>query len=243
MDKIEKIKAEIERLRKANEVSEDKEYAQYELDVKDGYDLALNDILSFIDSLPKEPVSSMWHNASEEPADKANCLIYYKVGDNVSYQDVFSVLYHKERKEFVSEPYPHPTGYKVEQKSLEGGATAVVCKNMRDKFPLADISKWAYLKDLLYKQEEPVSEDLEEAAQQWYDSTKFKSDLSGTPIGAFKAGAKWQKRIDDIIKRNIHNNAVKYGKRQIINAACEYLWRQMWPDNKIDDFRKELEEG
>ena len=91
--------------------------------------------------------------------------------------------------------------------------------------------------------EEPVSEDLEEAAQQWYDSTKFKSDLSGTPIGAFKAGAKWQKRIDDIIKRNIHNNAVKYGKRQIINAACEYLWRQMWPDNKIDDFRKELEEG
>ena len=41
--------------------------------------------------------------------------------------------------------------------------------------------------------EEPVVEDLEEAAQQWYDSTKFKSDLSGTPIDAFKAGAKWQK--------------------------------------------------
>ena len=40
---------------------------------------------------------------------------------------------------------------------------------------------------------EPVSKNLEEAAQQWYDSTKFKSDLSGTPIGAFKAGASWKK--------------------------------------------------
>ena len=51
----EKIKAEIERLREANKVSEDKEYAQYELDVKCGYDMALDDMLSFINSLYKEP--------------------------------------------------------------------------------------------------------------------------------------------------------------------------------------------
>lgn len=42
-------------------------------------------------------------------------------------------------------------------------------------------------------QEEPVSNDLEEAAVEWYNSVKYKSDLSGTPISAFKAGAKWQK--------------------------------------------------
>ena len=42
-------------------------------------------------------------------------------------------------------------------------------------------------------QEEPVSEDLEEASVEWFNSVKYKSDLSGTPINAFKAGAQWQK--------------------------------------------------
>ena len=45
-------------------------------------------------------------------------------------------------------------------------------------------------------QEEPVSVDLEEAAVEWFNSVKYKSDLSGTPINAFKAGAKWQKEKD-----------------------------------------------
>ena len=107
----------------------------------------------------------------------------------------------------------------------------------------------AFIKSL---PDEPVSEDLEKTSKEYADKNyvEWLDFVSGDerddhyPISeAFKAGAKWQKRIDDIIKRNIHNNAVKYGKRQIINAACEYLWRQMWPDNKIDDFRKELEEG
>ena len=44
-----------------------------------------------------------------------------------------------------------------------------------------------------YMQEEPVSEELEDAAVEWFNSIKYKSDLSGTPINAFKAGAKWQK--------------------------------------------------
>jgi len=51
------IRTEIERLRKADEVSGDKEYAQYELDVKCGYDMALDDILSFINSISEEPIS------------------------------------------------------------------------------------------------------------------------------------------------------------------------------------------
>lgn len=33
--------------------------------------------------------------------------------------------------------------------------------------------------------------NLDEAALQWWDSVKFYSDLSGTPINAFKAGAEW----------------------------------------------------
>lgn len=55
--KLEAIRAEIERFRKTNKVSEDKEYAQYELDVKCGYDMALDDMLSYINSLSEEPAS------------------------------------------------------------------------------------------------------------------------------------------------------------------------------------------
>lgn len=51
---IEQIKAEIERLKKAQEVSEDKDYAQYELDVACGYDMACDDILSFLSTLESE---------------------------------------------------------------------------------------------------------------------------------------------------------------------------------------------
>lgn len=40
--------------------------------------------------------------------------------------------------------------------------------------------------------EDPVSKELEEAAVEWFNSVKYKSDLSGTPINAFKAGTKWK---------------------------------------------------
>lgn len=50
------------------------------------------------------------------------------------------------------------------------------------------------LKDLLSmieKDEPSLPSNLDEVALQWCDSVKFYSDLSGTPINAFKAGAKW----------------------------------------------------
>ena len=51
---IEKIKAEIESLKKSNEISENEDYAQYELDVACGYDMALDDVLSFLSTLAVE---------------------------------------------------------------------------------------------------------------------------------------------------------------------------------------------
>lgn len=48
---IEALKAELKRMRQANDVPEDKEYAQYELDVKCGYDMAIDDIENFINRL------------------------------------------------------------------------------------------------------------------------------------------------------------------------------------------------
>ena len=69
-EKLEAIRTEIERFRKTNKVSEDKEYAQYELDVKCGYDMALDDMLSYINSLSEEPVSEDLEEAAIDICSK-----------------------------------------------------------------------------------------------------------------------------------------------------------------------------
>jgi hypothetical protein len=123
----------------------------------------------------EEPVS-IWHDSSEEPNDKSSCLIHYIVDGEVSYRDIFPVLYNKKAREFVSESYPHPTGYKVEQSSLEGGVVAEVYKGMRDRFPISDIYKWAYIDDILNLSnvqritkdwKESVSEELEKEVNKY----------------------------------------------------------------------------
>ena len=48
---VEKLKHEIERLKRLNSLDKDKEYAQFEFDVAAGYDMALYDIESFINFL------------------------------------------------------------------------------------------------------------------------------------------------------------------------------------------------
>ena len=45
------IITEIERLRKNNEPKEDKDYAQFELDVSCGYNMALDDVEKFLNTL------------------------------------------------------------------------------------------------------------------------------------------------------------------------------------------------
>ena len=53
-DVLTKLIAEIERLKQDNETSDDKEYAQYEIDVACGYAMACEEILSIIASLQQE---------------------------------------------------------------------------------------------------------------------------------------------------------------------------------------------
>ena len=53
-----KLITEIKRLIRENEVSDDKEYAQYELDVAGGYDIACDEILSIITSLQQEQLNN-----------------------------------------------------------------------------------------------------------------------------------------------------------------------------------------
>lgn len=77
-----------------------------------------------------------------------------------------------------------------------------LCESSEAKYRLEAYNELLYYINSL--PEEPVSEDLEEAAKNWWEGTRFKSDLSGTPINAFKEGSKWN------------------GKH-LINKACEWL--------------------
>lgn len=93
--------------------------------------------------------NNLWHDASEEPCDMGHCLINFGGKGKVRYLDFALVFYNKYEKAFITEPYPHPTGYKVEQKSVDGGCSAEVYKYKRDRIPLSDIAKWCYLSDIL----------------------------------------------------------------------------------------------
>lgn len=101
--------------------------------------------------------NNLWHNADEEPTDRAHCLIYYGAKGNVGYLDFETVFYNKRKKAFITASYPHPTGYKVEQKSLDGGCSAVQFNNGRDHISISDIHSWAYLEDLLPDRKEESS--------------------------------------------------------------------------------------
>lgn len=122
----------------------------------------------FINSLPEEPVSSIWHDASEK-SDNPEDVVIINPSDNT-------------------------------------GEVLTKCTGVNQGHI------WAYTSDLLKidnhckigknLQEEPVSKDLEEAANKYaYDYTAndegnggddWESDIAI----AFKAGAMWQKAID-----------------------------------------------
>ena len=148
-DKVQKIREEVERI---------------QLYTQSGM---LKQILDFIDSLQEEPsipeivdehywemlgeepVSKVWHDASKEPNDMSHCLIFYGDKNDVGhYLHYEPVLYNHQEKVFVTESFPHPTGYKVEQKSIDGGYVTEVYKNKRDRISISDITQWCYLKDL-----------------------------------------------------------------------------------------------
>lgn len=141
MDKAELIRHEIEKRRDHNlAIGNPLFAAMAEEDIE---------LLLFIDSMQEEPVSEVWHDASEEPNDMGHCLIFYGCKEFVGhYLHYEPVLYNKKEKMFVTSSFPHPTGYKVEQKSFDGGCVAEVYKDRRDRISISDITQWCYLCDL-----------------------------------------------------------------------------------------------
>ena len=106
-------------------------------------------------------------------------------------------------------------------------------------------------------QEEPINEDLDKAAKEWlipqldksYESYGERKMMELTRfdgyamLEAIEFGAEWQRSADDISKRNIHKNAIEYGKREIIKKASEYLQdNTLFSKLIIEDFRKAMED-
>lgn len=202
-DKVQKIREEVERLRNLHQIK------YQNLDTNDNMCLVecgkrnlCNELLSFIDSLQEESVS-IWHDASKEPDDMSHCLIFYGCKESVGhYLHYEPVLYNKKEKVFMTSSFPHPTGYKVEQKSFDGGCVAEVYKDRRDRISISDITQWCYLYDLHNLQilektekcgkEEPVSEDFEKAAKIYsYNLDNICGSIGEQTRNAFKAGAEW----------------------------------------------------
>ena len=124
----EKLKAEIERLKQDNETSDDKEYAQYEIDVACGYAMACEEILSIIASLQQEQedmgeVSDGYHTFNE--------LYYYRMLYNAAF---FNLL----PKGWVHKSKRHHTG-----EECFGGGWFIVIANL----PTGQISNHYELKD------------------------------------------------------------------------------------------------
>lgn len=186
------------------------------------------------EKIRKEVTASVWHNASEEPNDMSHCLIFYGCKESVGhYLHYEPVLYNKKEKMFVTSSFPHPTGYKVEQKSFDGGCVAEVYKNRRDRISISDITQWCYLCDLHNLsnvkrtvknwKEEPVSEDLEEAANKYEEDAVFYAARNISDH--FKAGAKWQKEQDQ--------STIELAEDHAMLAGMEKMREQMMK-NAID---------
>ena len=146
MKQVEEIKALIREMmdREMENYKEAVSIGAGEASMSPGIYTMLQVLLAKIDQIP-----SVWHNASEEPDDMSHCLIFYGDNDFIGhYLHYEPVLYNKKVQEFVTAQRPHPTGYKVEQKSLDGACVAEVYKDRRDRFSISDIGKWCYLDDI-----------------------------------------------------------------------------------------------
>lgn len=202
MSIIEQIKAEIERLKKAQEVSEDYDYAQYELDVACGYDMACDDILSFLSTIESEkPVPAI-----EEPIDgvlyAAACGI--KNADGKTEKPMNQEELEKEIETYFDSNFGipwdgcHPIG-------------VFELDSMARHF-----AKWGA--EHAKKDEIPVPSDLEEAA---WDCVLDNIDVNNPILlpkykvlltSLFIDGAKWQKEQDDRLVDIIYQQGIKKGK-------------------------------
>ena len=133
------------------------------------YRMAIKDVLAIIDSLQKEPVSSIWHDASEEPEEGKQLVFSYK------------------KQYYAGRIYKDEFGRTL----AYDGKTAIELGLLDNWAYLDDLLKLDNPCKIGKNLQEPVSEDLEKTAELYTldDSIKPWRNLTKE---AFKAGAKWQ---------------------------------------------------
>lgn len=128
------------------------------------------------------------------------------------------------------------------------GMSKGCCPNETKEIIINKIIPW--INDL---PEEHVSEDLEKVIDDYLDNRMaLRLDWKQCNI-TFNASqlikfanhiAQWQEHVDNNAKRQIHKNAVEYGKRQTIDKAIEHPHENtLFSELILDDFRRRIRGG
>ena len=79
-------------------------------------------------------------------------------------------------------------------------------------------------------------EEIEQAAENYYNEVKYLSDLSAFPIAAFKTGAKWaDKTMLDKVCEWLKENTPKYYWYNNVKGTQGVRWFDM-----VEDLRKAM---
>ena len=101
-------------------------------------------------------------------------------------------------------------------------------------------------KVIIKKGEEPVSNDLEEAACEYADGENPTCPCEDCLIKTFKAGAQWQKERDQSTIELAEDHAYLAGQEKIIAKACDWLLKNdsyaKPTEVLVRDFNKAMEE-
>lgn len=97
------------------------------------------------------------------------------------------------------------------------------------------------MQDITIKRKDMTrKEEIKQAAEEYYDEVKYLSDLSATPINAFKVGAEWAdktmlNKVYDFIIANVY----KYGKVKFVDNGATFDFRT---NIFLNDLKQAVEE-
>ena len=213
MDKLEKLRKEVERLQ--NELIQEKEKG-FGSDTDDACILELQNVLTYIDSLQEEPVS-IWHDASEKSNEPEEVDNPCKIRKNLQ-KDIVIVL----------------NGQRHRQVWHKGCFSKKECKEKCSLYERCqrcciDLCMIFFHDPHCHFVEEPVSEDLEQAIDNYlatyWGGEKEKQDWPFLKKMAIHF-ANWQKKKDQKsmeIMDEVYFKSCDMIRKQMIDKACKYL--------------------
>lgn len=218
MSNIEKIKAEIERLKNENaewreRINSEDGYS-YESDVCCGYDEAIEDFETFINSLPEEKPSENLEEAVEKQINDALFKWSYDDEDGIEQyvHDAFITgakwqAEHLKNKTMTREDIKHIVH------AIKNYRQVNVSWFIKDDDFIAEQLETRFIdKPDLIITTSNASEGLDEAAYKYSFESRPSVYGQVDVIDAFKAGAEWQKQRDAELIEIAYNDGITIGK-------------------------------